>query len=59
MRHVAIFGDNLETFDRFGVADYIVEEDWAILLHPENISNVNSSEKRRTTMAAHSRVWLH
>ena len=35
MWHVAIFGDDLEALDGFGVANYIVEEDWAIFLDPD------------------------
>ena len=34
MRHVAIFGDDFETFDCFGVADYIVEVDGSIFFYP-------------------------
>jgi UDP-glucose 4-epimerase len=34
MRHIAIFGDDFETVDRLGVANYVVKEDWPILLHP-------------------------
>jgi hypothetical protein len=32
--HVAIFGDDFEALDGFGVAYYIVEEDWAVFLYP-------------------------
>ena len=32
--HVAIFGDDFETLDCFGVAYYVVEVDWAVLLDP-------------------------
>ena len=32
--HVAIFGDDFKTLDCFGVAYYIVEVDWAVLLDP-------------------------
>ena len=32
--HVAIFGDDFETLDCFGVAYYVVEIDWAVLLDP-------------------------
>ena len=32
--HVAVFGDDLETLDCFGVAYYIVEVDWAVFLDP-------------------------
>ena len=39
MRHVAIFSDDLETFDCFGVADYVVEEDWAVFLDPVVVSS--------------------
>lgn len=34
MRHVAIFSDDLETFNRLGVADYIVEVMWSIFFDP-------------------------
>ena len=34
VRHVAIFGDNFKTLDCFGIAYYIVEVDWAVLLDP-------------------------
>lgn len=32
--HVAVFGDDFEAFDGFGVADYVVEVDWAVFFHP-------------------------
>ena len=32
--HVAIFGNDFETLDCFGVAYYVVEVDWAVLLDP-------------------------
>lgn len=32
--HVAVFGDDFETLDCFGVADYVVEVDGAVLLNP-------------------------
>ena len=34
VRHVAIFGNDFKTLDCFGVAHYIVEVDWAVLLDP-------------------------
>lgn len=36
MRHIAIFGDDLEALHRLGIADYVIEENWSILLHPGN-----------------------
>ena len=38
MRHIAIFGDNLEAFDRFGVTDYVVEVDGAVFFDPGGYS---------------------
>lgn len=35
MGHVAIFGNDLETFDGFDVADYVVQVDGAVFLHPK------------------------
>lgn len=35
MWEIAIFGDDFEAFNGFGVADYVVEEDGAILFYPE------------------------
>ena len=32
--HVAVFGDDFETLDCFGVAYYVVEVDWAVFLDP-------------------------
>lgn len=34
VRHVAVFGDDLEAFDRLGVADYVGEVDGAVLFDP-------------------------
>ena len=34
MGHIAIFGDDFETFDGFFVADYIGKVDGSILLNP-------------------------
>lgn len=34
MRHVAIFSNDLEALDGFGVADDIVEKDWSVFLYP-------------------------
>jgi hypothetical protein len=36
MRHVAIFGDNLQTLDRFCVSDDIIEENGAVLFDPKD-----------------------
>ena len=36
MRHVAIFGDDLEALDGLFVADYVAEVEWAVLFHPGN-----------------------
>lgn len=35
MGHVTVFGDDLETLDGFSVANNVVEEDWAVLLDPD------------------------
>jgi len=34
MRHVAIFGDDLEALNGFGIADDIIEVDRTIFLYP-------------------------
>jgi hypothetical protein len=34
VREVAIFGDYFQASDGFGVADDVVEVDWAIFLYP-------------------------
>ena len=34
MRHVAIFGDDLEAFDCFSISNDIIEVYWTILLDP-------------------------
>jgi hypothetical protein len=34
VRHVAVFGDDLEALDGLRVADDIVEVDWAVLFDP-------------------------
>lgn len=38
MRHVAVFGDDLEPLDGLGVADNVVEEDGAILFDPAGLA---------------------
>lgn len=37
MGHVALFCDDLESLDRFCVADHIVEEDWSVLFYPVDL----------------------
>lgn len=34
MRHVAILGDNLESFNRLRIPHYVVQVDWTVFLHP-------------------------
>ena len=38
MRHVSILGDDLETINGLGIADYIIEVYWSVLLHPRSMS---------------------
>ena len=42
MWHVSFFGDDLEALNGLDVADYIVEEDGAVFLYPDNVSMNNS-----------------
>ena len=48
--HVAIFGDDLEAGDGFGVADYVVEIDWSVLLDPWEVRKKRVVERLRITM---------
>lgn len=41
MGHVAVFGDDFEAFDGFGVADYVVEEDGAVFFDPGDTLGVD------------------
>ena len=34
MGHISVFGDDLQAFDCFDVADYVVEVDGAVLFDP-------------------------
>ena len=38
MRHIAILRNDFETFDRLGVADYVIEVDRAVFLDPRFLS---------------------
>jgi hypothetical protein len=35
VRHIAIFRDDLQPLNSFGVADNIIEEDWTIFFNPK------------------------
>ena len=51
VRHVAVFGDDFEAFDRLGVADYVREVDGAVLFDPGEIGvslGVGGEEAGRT-----------
>lgn len=56
MRHIAIFGYDLEAVDCFGVADDVVKEDWSVFLDPVrwSVEIVKGVEKGLLTMAVHS-----
>ncbi len=41
MRHVSIFGDDLETLNGLGVADYIVQVYRSVLFYPRALSELN------------------
>lgn len=43
VREVAVFGDYFEAGDCFGVADDVVEVDWAILFDPRKSMSLASS----------------
>ena len=55
MRHVAIFGDDLEAFNGLCVSDDIVQEDWSVFLYPaDGVSFAHAKESVSRTMEAHS-----
>lgn len=54
VRHVAVFGDDFETLDCFGVADYVGEVDGAVLFDPRGIG-ISSGVEGRGGRADHGR----
>lgn len=57
MRHVAIFGDDLESFDCFCVADDVVQEDGSVFLYPANgVSLAHASRSISRTREVRSQV---
>ena len=38
MRHVSILGDDLQTFNSFRVADYVIEIYWSVFFDPDSES---------------------
>ena len=55
MRHVAIFGDDLEAFDGLCVSDDIVQEDWSVFLYPaDGVSFALGEKSVFSTREVHS-----
>jgi hypothetical protein len=43
VRHVAVLGNDLEAFNRLGVADNVVEENGAVFFDPEKLLATSKS----------------
>jgi hypothetical protein len=55
VRHVAIFGDDLEAFNGLCVSDDIVQEDWSVFLYPaDGVSLTRAKKSVIRTMEARS-----